>query len=760
MGVVWEALDRELNRLVAIKLMRPELLVVPELAARFRREARAAAALRHPNVVTIHDFGAVEGQHAYLVMELLEGTTLRDEMRTSGPLSPDHTREILSRVGAALGAAHHLNLIHRDVKPENIFLARVGDAQVPKILDFGVVKSLAPPGDAAATEATTPGQFVGTLRYMSPEQWRGKPPSPAWDLWALSVVAYEMLTGAHPFPTVTAHREMLMGKTSFKPVEAGPGSGDWNRFFTGAFSADATQRPASAREFLASLSGSAPTAGVAPTRPRIALRWRPSRRVLAAAFVLLCAVAALALWFRDGARQIDSLAILPFANDSGDSAMDYLSDGMTDDLIHTVSQVPGLSVTSRNSVFQFKPRDVSPQTVSRALGVRAVLTGRMLRRGDQLLVSVELADGRTGRHLWGQRYDRKLADIFQMQDDISRRIAETLRLTAGGAGKSRTVRRSAADLEAHGLYLKGRYHWNKRTPDGLNKGIEYFKQAIEKDPTYALAYAGLADCYALQPGLVAPGDIFPMARAAATKALELDDSLAEPHATLAFIRFLFDWDWGGAELECRRAIELNPNYAMAHSVYGRYLAAMGRFEEALQEVARAQQLDPLSLAIRSAFAVTYYHAREYDEAARKYTATLSMDPRFGQAQAGLARVLIVTRRLPEALAPLQAVLKADQTETGALAEIGRVYGMTGQTSQALGTVEMLKKISRDRYVSPYFVAIPYVGLGDKDRAYEWLEKAYQDRSWPMVFLKVEPTFDPLRSDDRFQGLLKRIGLAR
>jgi serine/threonine-protein kinase len=787
MGVVYEALDTELNRPVAVKMMHPEMLGFRELAERFRREARAAAALRHPNVVTIHDFGAQQGLHAYLVMELLDGLTLRDEIRRSGPLAPDRVLEILHGIGSALEAAHQLRLVHRDVKPENIFLASAGGSQVPKILDFGVVKSLTSAGDTVAPDATTPGQVVGTLRYMSPEQWCGEAPSPVWDLWALAIVAYEMLTGGHPFPTVTAHREMLRGEIKFKPVEAGPESDDWNRFFAGALAAEISQRPASAGEFVSRLPKSAsaripdqatlridrrvPDPDLAVPRPepgsepvpgaRVETRWRPGRRLLLAVFAALMVAASSALYFfAGGARRLDSLAILPFTNASGDSGMDYLSDGISENLINTVSQLPEITVTSRSSAFRYKSADVDPKTVGRKLGVGTVLLGRVLRRGDQLLVSVELVDTRNGRQLWGQRYDRKLADIFQVQEDISREIAGALRLRLTSAQRNRLARPPTVVVEAHEFYLKGRYYWNKRSQDGLRKGIEHFKQAIDRDPAYALAYAGLADCYALQAGLIPPAEVYPIARAAATRALELDETLAEPHASLAFVKLMFDWDWAGAERECQRALQLNPNYATAHSVYSRHLSAMGRFDEALREIARAQQLDPLSPAIRSAFATTYYHARRYDEAVLKFTATLGLEPQFSPARAGLALVYAEKGRLQEAMAVFQEALKANPADTGVLAEIGRLYGMAGRTDEAKNTIAELSRMSQRRYVSPYFIAVPYLGIGDKNQAFEWLEKACQDRSWPMVYLNVEPKFDPLRSDPRFQGLLKRVGLLK
>ncbi|MFY9584112.1 MAG: tetratricopeptide repeat protein [Candidatus Acidiferrales bacterium] len=479
---------------------------------------------------------------------------------------------------------------------------------------------------------------------------------------------------------------------------------------------------------------------------------------------MLAALLTLVTWFtlfRGRGEAIDSVAVLPFVNVSADPNTEYLSDGITESLINSLSRLPNLRVISRNSAFRYKGRDRDPRAAARELGVHAVLTGRVVQRGDSLSVSAELVDTRDDRQLWGEQYNRKLADILGVQEEISREISEKLRLRLTGEEKVRMAKRPTENIEAYQLYLKGRYYWNKRTEEGFKKGIDYFQQAIEKDPNYALAYAGLADSYALA-GMplspMSPSERMAKAKAAALKALEIDDTIAAAHSSLAYIEHRFDWDWRGAEKEFKRAIELNPNYATAHQWYAFFLATMGRMDEAIAEAKLAQQIDPLSLVMNAALGRVYHFARQYDRAIDQFRKTIEMDPNFASAHFDIAASYVEKRMYTEAIAEYQKVLAISGRNLTYLSELGWAHARAGNTLEAMKILNQLKEISRQSYVPPFAFAFIYIGLGDKDHAFTWLEKDYEQRDNTMVFLKAEPIFDPLRSDPRFADLLRRIGL--
>jgi len=461
-----------------------------------------------------------------------------------------------------------------------------------------------------------------------------------------------------------------------------------------------------------------------------------------------------------GRQTINSLAVLPMVNAGGDTSTEYLSDGITESLINSLSQLPKLRVMSRNSVFRYKGRETDLQVVGRELKVQAVLVGRLVQRGENLSISAELVDARDNTHIWGGQYNRKLADIQAVQEDIAREITDKLQVKLTGEQKKSLARRQTPNSEAYQDYLKGLYYWNKRTPAGLQTAIEHFNAAITKDPTFALAHAGLADSYAVLSTFAAvpPRECFPKARTAALKALQIDENLGEAHAVLAEVKALYDLDWAGAEKDFKRAIELNPGYATAHQWYGLYIARMGRFDEALAEIKRAQELDPLSLIVNSLVGYVLYHSRRYDQAIEQQRQTLAMDPSFGHAHFVLGQTYVAKRMYPEAIAEFRAVPKSAQA-FAPIAGLGHAYAVSGSRAEAQKILDGFLTRSKRGYFPAWAIATVYIGLGDKDQAFDWLGKAVEERGEYAVWLKTDPLYDPLRSDPRFPDLLRRLNLA-
>lgn len=462
-------------------------------------------------------------------------------------------------------------------------------------------------------------------------------------------------------------------------------------------------------------------------------------------------------------KTIDSLAILPFTNASADPNAEYLSDGITESIINSLSQLPKLRVVPRSTVFRYKGREASPQEVGRELNVRAVFSGDVLQHGDLLIIRAELIDVEQESQLWGEKYRRKLTDIFALEEEISREISEKLRLRLSGEEKRRLTKRYTENTEAYHLYLKGRYYTNKRTTQWIRKGIQYFHQAIDLDPNYALAHAGLADAYAFlssSTGECPPREFYPKAEAAALKALEIDSTLAEAHTSLGFFRLLYDWDFAGAEREFKRAIELNPNYANAHDGYSFYLKATGRHEEAIRECQRAQQIDPLSLFANVSLGWAYYFARQYDRAIEQNQKAFEMDPHFTFAYWNLGLAYAQRGMMQEAIAALNQAVTHSGGGLTFKGYLGYVYAVAGQRHEAQQLIAELQQLSQERYVSSYYLAIIYLGVGEQDQVFSYLEQAYEEHASFLAFLKVEPMFDHLRSDPRLISLMQRVGIAR
>jgi serine/threonine protein kinase/tetratricopeptide (TPR) repeat protein len=779
MGEVYLAQDKQLDRTVALKILPLDLARDQLRMRRFIQEAKSASALSHPNIITIYEVGEVEDTH-FIATEFVDGETLRQRIARE-KLGCDETLEIAVQVASALQAAHHAGIVHRDIKPDNIMLRRDGYV---KVLDFGLAKLTEKSSERLSSEPeamtlvnTEPGLVVGTVSYMSPEQARGLAVDTRSDIWSLGVVIYQMLTGHEPFEGETPTDQFVSILERQPPPIAVYAEGvpaEIERLVLRALAKDRGDRYQTIAELLADLR---------LAMRRLAFQTELNRSVSAGELNLAHLASgahvreipttvtnqqaappgskhssSITKRRRPRKKFIDSIAILPLINASGDPNTEYLSDGITESIINSLSRLPRLRVMARSTVFRYKGRESDPREVGEELGVRAVLTGRLQVFGDRLMIGTELVDAFDGAQLWGEHYNRSLADIFAVQDEIAREISEKLQLKLTGEEKRRLAKRYTDDTEAYHLYLKGRYFWNKRTHDCLEKGLEFFKQAIGTDASYALAYSGLADSYALLGVALPPRDAFPRAIAASLKALEIDDTVAEAHTSFAFARMFFEWDWSGAEGEFKRAIELNPNYATAYQWYGRLLSALGRHNESIVNLQMAQALDPLSLSINTGVGLSYYMAHRYDEAIQQYHKTIEMDKTFTVAHEHLGSALLQTGMHDEAIAEFRAAARIDKSDIGLRASLGHAYTVTGRTEEAEKIIAELLDASRQRYVSPYFLVEMLAGLGRINEAFEWLERCYTERAPHMVFLKVEPKLAALKKDPRFDTLLRRMNL--
>jgi serine/threonine-protein kinase len=765
MGEVYRARDTRLDRDVAVKVIPAHLADDPATLGRFEREAKAIAALSHPNILAIHDF-STDQVVPFVVMELLEGETLRSRLERS-VLVWQKAVEIGTAVADGLAAAHAKGIVHRDLKPENIFLT--SDGQV-KILDFGLArltgKSSAESFASALTASpgTDPGTVMGTAGYMSPEQVRGETAEAPSDMFSLGCVLYEMTAGRRAF----SHRSTLETMSAIlrddPPSVTSSGRAipsDLERAITHCLEKKPEERFQSARDLafaLRSIASSRPdlTASVA-ARPR-----RRTLTVVVVALALIGAAAAYSLLTRTGrpaaGAEIRSLAVLPLENVSRDPEQDYFADGMTEALITDLSKIGALRVISRTSVMRYKTVKKSLPEIARELNVDAVVEGTVVRSGDRVRISAQLIEAATDRHLWAESYERDLRDVLALQSEVARAVAREIRITVTQDERTRLERSRSVNPEAHEALLKGRFHWNTRTLDGLTRSVDYFRRAIELDPENAPAYAGLSDSYGILGNneFMAAHEAFPKAKSAVQSALKIDDSLAEAHVSLANVMQNYDWDWAGAEREYARGLQLNPSYAAGHQWRAFYLIGQGRNPEALSEIKRARELDPLSPRINSNVGLIHYYARDFDAALQELQKSLDLDP-LG-SRWFLAWVYIQKGMFKEAV---DACLERNRLLDGAgsaLPELAYAYAAAGRKAEAQQTLKRIRARSQHSHIPPSAVALTYVALGDRELGLDILEQALADKQLLFYWVKADARFDPIRAEPRFQRILERMGL--
>ena len=766
MGEVYRAHDERLDRDAAIKILPPAIRDNLPARTRLLDEARSASQLNHSNICTVYEVGEENGV-AFIAMEFVAGRPLSAIIPPDG-LPPEQVIRYGIQIADALAHAHQRRIIHRDLKPANVAVTPESNA---KVLDFGLATRVR----AEEIEEVTRSKMnlgeseplAGTLPYMAPEQLRAEPVDARSDIWALGVLLYEMASGCRPFSGHSAFELTSAILRDYPPslpdhVPAGLAS-----VIRKCMMKDPAARYQSAGEIrsaletLGSAAGPRATSGVAPASAgsrKAALSW------IILGFAALLAVLLAAnidglrkrLVHRSATPAIRSLAVLPLANLSGDASQDFFVDGMTAELIRQVSKITNLRVVSRTSVMGYKGTHTPLPQIARELKVDALLEGSVARSGNHIRIAVKLYDGVSERELWSETFDRSLTDVLALEDEVGHAIAVQIRLkTASSPGTPASI-----NPDAYDLYLKGRYSLDQGSEEDLKLAFVYFRQGIQKDPQYAPLYAGLADAYARLPFYTdtRPSEAFPEAKDAAAKALQLDPNLPEAHASMAYVLNYYDWDRSRAEQEFKRALELDPNDAAAYHAYGRFLASLGRVDEARAELNRAQELDPLSLIIQSNAGMIAYFARQYDQALQQLQKVLELDPKFPVPYWGIGMCYEQLKKYPEALAQFQKGIELSGRGTNGIASLAHAHGLAGQRAEAQKILAELTARSKTKYVSSYQFAVVYLGLGQKERAIAALEEAYHERSTLLGYLKMDPRFDPLRSDPQFQSLLARIHL--
>ncbi|MDX6710817.1 MAG: eukaryotic-like serine/threonine-protein kinase, partial [Blastocatellia bacterium] len=814
MGEVYLAQDTKLDRKVALKILPADLASNRDRMERFIREAKSAAALSHPNIAQIFEIGEHDGTH-YIAMEFIEGVTLRDKIYREHTELRKLLR-YLQHVAEGLAKAHAMGIVHRDLKPDNIMITRDGHA---KVLDFGLVKLIEPEladanaGDhedvatAIMKQQSTPGMIMGTVGYMSPEQARGKSNEidQRSDIFSFGCILFEAATRKKPFEgdSIVKSLHSLIYEPAAQIKDLNPAApADLQRIVRRCLAKDKEERyqtikdvaielkelrrelesgadfdttvppPASSATALSTDGGStiqstaARSGSILPALSSAEYLVSGIRKhklsagvALAILFVLISGAG---YWFfkyhgsaSGGTEVINSIAVLPFQNKSADADTDYLSDGLAESLIFRLSQLPGLKVSPTTSVMRYKGKDTDIAKVASELGVDAVMTGRLVKRGDNLNITVELVDIRNNKSLWGEQYERKMSDLLATQREIAAAITQKLQLKLAGSGAKGIIKRYTDNNDAYQLYLKGRFYFARRSDEDIRRSIELFQQAIKLDPNFALAYVGVSESYNVMPSYpyMSPNEANPLAKAAVTKALELDPDLPEAHTVAGMIAATYDWDWVKAEREFKRSLELDPNLAITHYRYAWvYLSPMGRHDEAIAEMKRAMELEPLSLAQGANFAAVYLYARQFDKALDQAKKTYDLDPNLVTGQNWMCHSYDFNGMYPESLAISE---RAAQLNRSLLAALGYAYAKSGRREEAEAVLKQWKEIEKTKYVSNYWMATVHAALGEKDAAFAELEKAYQEHDWFFQRLRADPFMDPLRDDPRFKDLVRR-----